>query len=96
MTSILDISNAYNLAVETSILASDCEISLYNIGSFSDGNIIRKKLNYLELYSSCLELIIEFTSTGIGDYSDLGFTDDEVMNCIENINELTGVIFETN
>ena len=96
MISLVDISASYDLAISTSILAVDCEISLYGIGSFHAGNIIRNKLNYLEIYSNCLSTIIDFTNTGIGDYTNLGFTDDEVTACIENINELTGIIFETN
>lgn len=89
-----DIIYAQTLAIETGILAADSEVSFCNIGAFSEGNKIRNKLNYLELYKDCLTTILDFTNTGIGDYADLQFTDVQVQKCIDDVYELTSVIFE--
>lgn len=92
MILINDITGILDIARDTSVRASDMEVSLYKIGAIKAGQQIRSKLNYLELYGFILQSIVDANISG-KTYEDLGITEPSLQTCIDYTYELCTTMF---
>lgn len=82
------IENVIDVIELQSVIYVDREIDGYEYGSYYIPEEIRPSVSYLELYKFVLSHVLDILNYSL-DYTDFGFTDNDITTVINNVNELT-------